>query len=55
MQTALMIYQITATLAFLILSLMFSTSTPQGLKLKVLSLAMGILGAVLVLAGVVSK
>lgn len=53
MQTALMIYQITASLAFLILSLMFSTSTKQGLQLKVLSLAMGILGAVLVLFGIV--
>lgn len=47
MQTALMIYHLTATIAFLILSLMFNTSTPQGVQLKLLSLVMGVLGIVL--------
>ena len=49
MQNALMIYQITASLAFLILSLMFSTSTKQGVQLKLLSLVMGVLGVVIVI------
>lgn len=52
MQTAIMIYHFTATIAFLILSLMFNTSTPQGVQLKVLSLIMGVLGLALVVPAI---